>query len=155
MQLTVSAIVAQVESAGRLSAIRFEPAKWSHYLVSPSAPEVAICAHYNECSTDTARMICASSWGLYQLMGFNLYAPPHYGGYGLTGSIHEFWADGEQIQEAAFAWFLKSRRIDDITAEQLANDPNARLRFATAYNGPGQPAVYAQMILNAIKGLQG
>jgi hypothetical protein len=150
--MNVSDIIAQVESARRDSALRFEPAKWSGYLVaSPHLPELAAAAHYNECSLDTARMVCASSWGRYQLMGFNLYAPTP-GGFGYAKPIADFIASPVD-QCSAFLWFIHAHRLDDITADQLENDAAARIRFATAYNGPGQPEVYAQMIVNAIKAL--
>lgn len=149
----VSDIIAQVESGARLEAVRFEPAKWAHYLTVPSAAEVAICAHWNECSQDTARAICATSYGRFQMMAANLYAPASLGGFGYEKPILRFWADTDGDQLAAFDWFLKARRIDDITAAALESDAPSRLRFATVYNGPGAPAAYAQSILSAIKTL--
>lgn len=66
----LASIVARVESAGNQWAMRFEPAVYDR---PPFPPAWDACVKANRCSRATGKAILSMSWGLYQIMGFNLY----------------------------------------------------------------------------------
>lgn len=131
-------LIARVESAGRPWAMRFEPAVWERrgkHASMINAWEPAKRA--NHCSGATADVINATSWGLYQIMGFNLY-----GRLGLDIPVGEFLAHPE-VQFSAFRMYCERARIwtpDDVP---LTDDLWLH-RFAVAYNGPGAPDAYVK-----------
>jgi len=132
---TVSALIAQVESGGNPWAVRFEPAH------NP-APEfvsrmMAACA----CSHDTARVLCATSWGMYQIMGDELMA------LGLSMSPVQFCASA-QTQNDMFAKVLDEKKLSAYTLNDLITSASARTFFASKYNGPGNVTAYSQRILD-------
>ena len=75
MTILLSDVVAQVESGGCLDAIRYEPT----YTPSENAVNNAI-KYASGCwiSATTAKMLCMTSWGKYQIMGSNLYGVMSY-----------------------------------------------------------------------------
>lgn len=141
---SIAQVIAHVESAGRGDAMRFEPAVYERALAGSYGPQVAAAVTAHKCSQATARVIVSTSWGKFQLMGFNLYP-------NLTGlSVAAFMSTP---QDPAFGKFLAIKRLDHFTAQQLFSDLAARLSFATVYNGPGNPQAYADLILSAFHAL--
>ena len=139
-------VIAQVESSGNAGAIRFEPATYATIGDHRFDAAHANCVIANRCSRGTADMILSTSWGLYQLMGFNLYARPG------QVAVAAFLAN-PLSQMAALDPFLAShghRAGED--AAWLENEAS-RLAFATKYNGPGEPEAYAAALLDAYKRL--
>lgn len=97
----------------------------------------------NKCSNDTARMICATSWGLYQILGVNIYnriGNWHYGGI-ITKFVHNVI-----LQHQCFTEFVSSKGID-YSVEQLITDATCRSKFARIYNGPGNIDEYSRRIV--------
>jgi hypothetical protein len=131
MITTLSELIAQTESANKPFALRFEP----HY--QPSQANVLKCAAMNQCTYPTAEMICRCSWGLFQIMGDNLYS------LGLDMSISQYWTDTD-IQATYFHRFLAAKKIDFELDEILA-DKSVRERFASKYNGS---LLYAERLMN-------
>jgi len=130
---TISQLIAQIESSNNPHALRFEPR------FNPTAENIAAASHSNMCSTSTGNMICATSWGLYQIMGESLYA------LGLKSSIFDF-INSPALQLVYFNEFLASRKLGAITLEDLRTDQTKREYFAARYNGAAYP--YANVILN-------
>jgi hypothetical protein len=131
-------VIAQVESSTRPSAIRFEEAMFDRGVFQ--IPIFNAITTANQCSKQTSQMIYCTSWGLFQIMGFNLYSPT---GIGLALPIQQYWWDAE-MQLATFNQFCKMDRVDpatfDFTSEATLE------HFARAYNGPGDiPNYVAKM----------
>jgi hypothetical protein len=134
MSDTLSKVIATIESGPFPYAMRFENSLWDHPAQMPSA-SIRPAMVANRCNAVTAQMICATSWGLFQIMGFNLY-----GSLGLTIAVGPYLFDTEQ-QVFAFNKFVRLNGFDaanfDFTDEALIE------RFARSYNGPGDVANYA------------
>lgn len=139
--LTLEEVIADIESAGRRDALRFEPHVFERTGNSNRyEPMVNVAKVRNRCSRDTARVIVSMSAGRFQIMGFNLYDPA---GLDFPGTIGTYLND-DMIQAATFRTFCQRKNIY-FTVEDLQNEA-LRLRFAEVYNGPGAPAVYAKKI---------
>lgn len=145
--LSLADLVAYIESRGSNSAIRFEPDTYNKFTTSANVSKAArvILARIqtvNKCSVHTAAMIYSSSWGKFQLMGFNVYAEPD-----AVLPVGEFLAC-QSVQVASFVGFLKRNGLADYTPESLARDQAVRLHFAITYNGA---IGYADLIVGALK----
>lgn len=138
MTATISQLVAQIESAGVPYLMRFEP----KFSPSQQAINNCIAAHKpGFMNRATAEMICRTSWGLYQIMGENLYTICD-----VKRPISHYLID-TAMQEAAFITFLRKRNIA-YSVEQLRTDESLRVRFAKVYNGS---AAYAAKIKEALQ----
>lgn len=131
--LTLADLVAAVESGNNQFAIRYEP----NFV--PSALAVKRCQNSQNgfCSVATAKIICASSWGKYQIMGENIY-----GLLNLSFSIGKFLSDPDSQREI-FDSFLTKKNINFSLAEILS-DQAKRDSFSIKYNGSLQ---YGQRLL--------
>jgi hypothetical protein len=134
---TLQQCIAGVESGHRLDAIRFEPDLFS---ASPQWVRNQITkiqyAHggSSACSVSTATMLACSSFGLYQILGANIYAG------NFKNTVFAYIAD-QSLQNSVFAEFIKPHGFvpdDDLTSwtDQMFTS------FATFYNGPNAPAAY-------------
>ncbi len=132
---TITDVIAFIESKNNRGAIRFEPAtynKWGSDAAKANKVANAILARIqiaNNCSVHTAAMIYSSSWGAYQLMGFNVYAEPEF-----IMPVAEFLSC-ETVQKASVSAFLVRCSIGNVTPKQLAASQSLRLKFAMKYNG--------------------
>jgi hypothetical protein len=131
-------VIADIESAGCAYAYRFEPATYARYInVSANALD-AQAAHTWGCSLFSAGAMLSSSYGLFQIMGFNLVK--------LT-KMHPLQYVQDVAEQTRVFWaFLEGCGLGGTTLAGLLADPAALLHFATCYNGPGQPATYAALI---------
>lgn len=120
-------LIAQVESGNDFRAFRFEPQTFQNISNRPVTAALTKIIECNHVSLATARVIYASSWGMYQIMGFNLYA------LGFMGHVIEF-ANDPSLQLAAFHWFLDANHINWTLKDIMADDNKLRM-FAVAYNG--------------------
>ena len=123
---TLSQLVMQSESNNNRAAVRFEPA------FKPSDLAVQRCAKINQCNLATARVLCAMSFGAYQMMGENIY---NLLGYGCT--ISEY-LNSDAIQDASFIAHNDAKGIGDITLYDVLTNVDKRFLFARKYNGNGQ-----------------
>lgn len=124
----ISQLVAQAESSGRISAIRHEPA----YRPDERAFKLAKIYHPG-LSRTTYAMLLASSWGLYQIMGDNLFL------LGLKVSLLDYWKDAD-MQAVFFHKYCASRNIA-FTLEEILTDLDRRRLFARKYNGSYEYAI--------------
>lgn len=138
-------VFARIESGGNPFAIRFEPSTWARNNFQSLFTRVV---NANKCDVNTARMLLASSFGLYQIMGFNLYNP---GICDYRGPIALF-LNNVSDQNKAMDAFLDAANIR-VTPSQLY-DPATRARVARLYNGPGDVSAYSFKLLKAITDLQ-
>jgi hypothetical protein len=131
---TMSQLIAQAESSQDQNAVRFEPA-WK-------SQNGNLAARWNKCDEATGIVLASCSWGLYQIMGDNLY------GLGMESSVGEFLA-GPELQEEFFGKFVTQRGID-ITLEQFKSEQALALNFCHHYNGNAQ--VYFKCLWTILSG---
>jgi len=131
MKKLISQVVAQIESGNVPWVMRFEPA----FKTSAEAKNKCIAAHKpGYMNQTTADSICRTSYGLYQIMGENIYTVC-----GFTGTIAQFLNDAH-AQEACFYRFIERRGIN-FTVEEILRDVEKRNLFARRYNGSTAYAV--------------
>lgn len=136
-------VIAQVESENDIDLWRFEPATFAR-LSSPSPAALVtisaiVRAHRSAISRDTAKVTYASSYGLYQLMGFNIYPR-------VTTPLRVWWSDAA-AQLASLEHFLSGIGEASTSLTDLLASADAGLEFARKYNGSGDPAGYwARMV---------
>lgn len=134
---TLLRVIAQTESADWRYAVRFESATYG--VTEREYPKsLHNCQVANRCSQDTAKMICATSWGVYQMMGFNIYgdnSPCKLTAIGL------FICD-DICQENMQEYFLRSIGHSETTWEQMKLSSQVREGFISKYNGPGAVDAY-------------
>lgn len=124
MTLTISKLVSQIESNNVPYAMRFEPG-WRHDSNIISAVRQAHAPAYM--NTTTAKNIMSTSYGLYQIMGENIYR------LGYKKPINEFMNNpSEQLD--IFNKFLVWRGIN-YTVEEIFSDRAKMEKFAKRYNG--------------------
>lgn len=145
-------LIARAESADNPFAIRFEPHVYKRVenLFGPSLNKIS---DIHSCSRATARMIYASSFGRFQIMGFNLYS-----GYLEIeiGNAFTFLNDTVK-QNAAFDAYVTKAGINYEVAD-LISDPKKMLRFSRLYNGPRNDGIggnydYADRLLKVYKNM--
>ena len=145
----LAAVISQVESGDNPYRLRFEPAIFARW-ATPNATELQIMGRIqqiHDCSRDTARMIAATSWGRYQILGENLYDFVC----GLQTDVFSFVEDDE-AQAACFEAFIRNRGVA-FTLEQIEADRTMREQFIATYNGPSDVDVYWGRMQAAIKAL--
>jgi hypothetical protein len=148
-QISICELIGEIESGRNFGAIRFEPNVYNKFADAAYAAHPAVkkivnnIVECNRCSLRTAYMIFSSSWGAYQLMGFNMYIDEarH------SVSIGDFLSD-YSTQGYAFKDFITRKGLIDLTPQHLAVKPSARLHFAMVYNGS---IVYANEIVKALR----
>lgn len=138
-------VIARIESSGNKFAMRFEPVVFSNLCNGPMTPLhariVSTIQGVHRCNVKTAQVIYSTSWGLYQLMGFNLYdAEP------LTVPVQQF-CDDENLQRARFNAFV-SRETINFSPLDLAESATRRNEFAQTYNGS---LTYAAAIVESLQ----
>lgn len=145
---TLAQVVSEVESGGNQFAVRFERGIFNRITNQGSSPCVDRIIRIHRCSEDTARVIYSTSYGLYQIMGFNLYGK-------LSCTAPYMWGflNDTVLQLKMFTEYLKLNNMDKLTVETLVSDPVALNNFSAAYNGPGNVNAYSAKILKTIKRL--
>jgi|SRR5579859_1709931 len=140
---SLASAVAQVESAGFPYAMRFEMGLFEAGY-GAGKPEISVIMGAHKCNMVTARTIYCTSYGLFQIMGFNLYGP-----LGWTNAVAPFMFDPEQ-QLAMFNKFCSLNGVDPQTfdwSDAAVED------FARKYNGPGNVADYSAKLKAAYANL--
>lgn len=133
--ILLSDVVAQVESAGNLLAMRFEP----DYV--PSMVGIQNCQNYvvnGYIDYKTARNICQTSYGKYQIMGDNLFNELNY-----KNTLFNYLSS-EENQLLTFSEFIKKIGFENIEFNLIPK--NELNNFAIHYNGS---VVYANSLENA------
>ncbi|MGC8541028.1 MAG: N-acetylmuramidase domain-containing protein [Phycisphaerae bacterium] len=139
-------IIMRIESGCRFSAMRFEPDVYGRMCAQPDqVPLLNKIRAANLCDLDTADVIFSTSYGLFQLMGFNLYD------LGFTGTVLQFWISSN-LQREYFARFLDRNGIN-YTWSQLKANAGLLEKFVSVYNGPGNVEAYRYAMLRSARGL--
>lgn len=134
MTLTISKLVSQIESNNVPYAMRFEPG-WRHdNNIITMVRQAHAPAYMN---TTTAKTIMATSYGLYQIMGENIYR------LGYKKPINEFM-NSPNDQLDIFNKFLSWRGID-YTVNEIFTNREKMEKFARRYNGS---LAYIQTLMN-------
>lgn len=138
--VTLGDVIKRVESDNNPYALRFEVTVYDRMLRKvPRHPVLFVIKDANKCSDRTAGMIAATSWGAWQLMGFNVYGSGKY-----TRSIGEFLGSVAE-QNLAAGYFLDGigySASQDFAKIDVVN-------FARLYNGPGNISAYSDKLLRA------
>jgi hypothetical protein len=139
---SLSELVSLAESANNKQAIRYEQ------YFKPSIAAITNCKKHNgnTLSFSTANMLCKTSFGLFQIMGENIYGPLKY-----QKSIFDF-VQSETDQLELFNRFIKWRGIDN-TLEEILHDSEKRKRFSRRYNGDG--ITYSKYLIDVFTGAGG
>lgn len=117
----VTELVALIESSRNQYAIRFEPSFAVAYTKS------ILIEKYNLVTHSTANVIGKTSWGMFQIMGVNIYH------LGYQKQIGEFLCSLED-QMGIFKKYLEVNGID-FTLDELRESQEKREKFAKRYNG--------------------
>jgi hypothetical protein len=104
-------VIAYVESNNNPFVLRFEESYFIKAEKRGNEKILSLIQAYNRCSKDTAKVIFATSFGLYQILGVNLYSICE-----LKYSIGEFLCY-KDLQDTTFFIFCKRRDIDIEKAE--------------------------------------
>lgn len=146
--LQLSDVIAEVESGGDPLAERFEGEIWYAWYDGRRADIDRIwpvIQKIHNCSKLTAAAIACTSYGKFQIMGFNLY-----GFIGVTAHHVRYQNDeGPGWQSATFQTFLISRGIN-YTLDEIRSDAAKRALFIDRYNGPADTADYWASMQRAI-----
>lgn len=155
-------VIALVESSGHLYALRFEPKVFQYitqeahdYIEQNHLEQIVasreVIAHdflieriafANMCTRETAEVVYASSYGIYQIMGLALYSQ------GFDMAIG-YYMGSRTEQDNSFVRYLNSRKMPTSWAALKAS-PGDLEHFALRYNGNVQ---YAQRMLTVAKSL--
>jgi hypothetical protein len=132
MITSLSQLIAMAESSNNIHASRFEPA------FTPSDLAVSRCVAANKCTAATAKVICATSYGKYQILGEELYRREI-----ITTPIFVY-ANDEAAQDNSFNVFIAQKHIV-YTLQQILTIQADRDNFAHLYNG--NAAAYGPYLL--------
>lgn len=129
---SLATVIARIESDNNHYAVRFEPGIFKKFAdaayMGRQDALIARIARANKCNHVTAAVIFSSSWGAYQIMGFNLYG----------GMIDQtpigLFLETPSLQAHCFNQFVRQRYID-FAPTDLAAHLTLRKNFARAYNG--------------------
>jgi hypothetical protein len=104
----IADVIKAVESSNNQFAFRFEEKMYFHHKAMRSKLSNVIkrVKMLNNCSLETALMILSTSWGLYQILGVNLYSICSY-----DKSIMSFLQNTDH-QDKAFYTFCSVQKID-------------------------------------------
>ena len=139
MTITLSRLVAQVESDNQPQATRYEPG-FAKYVTQRSIDAIKRAYKPAYMNDTTAKTLLMFSWGRHQIMGENLYV------LGLQVPLHVYQADDAQ-QESMFRAYCDSRNIA-FSIFDLIGDENKRKTFARKYNGS---ELYADRLMNVYR----
>lgn len=132
-------LISRVESNDNPYAQRFEPAVANRSHSDAMLRAIKVAHDDNHCNWTTANIIASTSYGRYQIMGFNLY-----GTLGVTQPVIQ-WAADPAAQDAAFTKYCSLGGYN-ADAEVPLDDTAWLLKWAAYYNGPGDPAAYVQRL---------
>lgn len=145
MNITLSQLVARVESNNCPQAVRHEPGFGKYVTATAIGNCIAAFkvqgAYMNK---NTAREICKMSFGLYQIMGENLYTVCNIG-----MTVFDFVMN-EDAQLVAFQKYCFSRKIL-YSLDEILHDKTKRENFALRYNGS---RAYAETIMQHARAMK-
>ncbi len=143
MEILLSRVVARVEATDFPYPIRYEEADAKQFgLPSWGANAYRRIIDRNKVNPPTARVIFWSSWGMWQMMGFNLYGDF----IDWPNAVIPFAFDTEN-QLQVFKRFIGSGHFSDQDFNVM--DADTVYAFARFYNGPGNPSAYVASLRKA------
>lgn len=146
--IALETVLATVESDTRQLAIRFEDALFMRPDRHNKFTIQRIKA-IHKISTATATMLYCTSFGLYQLMGFNLWGES----LNYKGTFADF-LNTTADQDAMLKKFLTTISMSQLTGSDL-HDTVKREKLARYYNGSGNVPAYSAKLLDALVRLEG
>lgn len=135
-------LISEIESGQNQFALRFEPLVYARD--DKEMEIISRIAGRNNCNLRTAAMIYSTSWGQYQIMGFNLYGG-HLGANFEVMNVGEFLSETE-LQNAFFNSFVIEKGIN-YSLSELRDGANA-YKFGSLYNGNAK--AYGDRILKLL-----
>ncbi len=126
--MTLADLIISIESNGDKRAMRFEEGFYNRVKDKTQDTAINRIQRIHKCSRNTACMIASTSWGLFQIMGYNIYF------YSLYDAHITKFVDDVVAQIEAFHKFIKGKGID-YTVEELKTNEAKLKRFASIYNG--------------------
>lgn len=145
-EVTLGTLIAWIESKNNPQAMRFEPRVHDQIHTRLfTDPTIAAIRNVHSCTYETACVIYSSSFGKYQIMGENLYAPHGIASKTTIFSYCAGTAISQLAQDTDFLSFTSARGIGFPVRGLL--DIGNRNRFAVIYNGSTS---YSQNILDAL-----
>jgi len=114
----INEVIKTIESSNNKYAFRFEEKLYFLHRASKTNLSKILkrIRMINQCSNDTALAICSTSWGLYQILGINIY-----GICGYDKSIVDFLKNVDD-QEKVFKIFCDIQKLDlEKTEKELIN----------------------------------
>lgn len=143
-QITLADCIKQVESSNNPLAMRFEPSVYASQAYVDQ-PKIKLYATNGYISGETASMIASTSWGAYQIMGYNLYD------LGYVGTLADFIISPTRQSQYLIKFFQS--RIPNVNPLTLFNQISQTELFnvGQVYNGDGQ--AYSAALNNAFNEL--
>lgn len=138
----LAVVIKHIESDNNMDAMRFESGTFRACQNGNYRPSVTNAQKANNCSLTTSHMICATSWGQYQIMGFNIYADKS----GFSGNIMGFMKSLER-QDDMYARFLETNGLEDFSLDLILATQERLTQFITKYNGPGAIDEYSRRLI--------
>ena len=149
-------VVKRVESGNGSALLRFEPDCYralqlgqAHLYASSPDMVLGVIERVNRCTVATAEMIFASSWGLYQDMGFELYGELFPA---ISAPTVWDWLGRPVLQDLAFGTWCTRHGFQD---QGRLPAPSELARFAREYNGPDAVDQYSAWMTAAAAQLAG
>lgn len=135
-------LIAGVESNHNQYVARFEP------LCVVTPVDIAKYSAIAGVSQETAKQHLATSWGLFQIMGYNLLH------FGLNISFVHYCC-AVDVQQSYFQKYLQNAGLAQYAAmplDQFMGDAQNVIDFARKYNGPGDVGAYVDRMTNVYRG---
>lgn len=139
--ILLSDVIAENESSQNPLSMRFEITYNPSLNGIKNAQEYATAGYMD---INTARMICQTSWGKFQIMGDNIYNLLN-----INITLLDYLSDKNNIQLNAFNMFI--RHIGFTNCEYSMMSERDKEKFAQAYNGSlqyieGMNEAYANLV---------
>lgn len=145
---TIADIVSYIETKGDPQALRFEPATYARLtdgnFTKPHRAILQRIQDIHSCSLYTACMIYSTSFGAFQIMGFNLYG----NAIKYNAPIFEY-CSAASAQLQTFNAFIVAENLTSYTPQVMAESKSMRETFADIYNGSVD--AYTPLIVGALE----
>jgi hypothetical protein len=139
----LASVIARVESSNNQNALRFENTMFASPPIWVLGQISNIQKAHRNMSYQTAQMIACSSWGMYQLLGANIWSN------GFAATFADY-IDSATFQYGTFLRFISPHGFTG-TEDCVTWNEKRYERFAAFYNGPNAVSDY----VSAMKQAQG
>ncbi len=151
--ITLAQVIAKVESSGNPCALRFEPTVYRRFgIMEPNDPDRYILnkiQKVHDCDHMTACMIAGTSWGLFQILGENLWSLS----IDYQGTLFDYCMSATN-QKACFKSMLTMIHYPFPPSVDFSVLTGSDMNFfATRYNGGGNNLGYIAAMKTAYESL--